>query len=64
MIGQSPRYLPDNTQYSPETDVSAIGGIRNGNPISKQAAADSGLRPQGRWDWLVEEGYHMEFVDA
>ena len=42
VIGQSPRLLP-NTQYSPERDVSAIGGIRNGNP-NKRAAADSGLK--------------------
>lgn len=60
MIGQSSTSLPDNTQYSPERDVSAIGGIRDGNP-SKRAAADQGLRPQGRWDRLVEESYHMKF---
>jgi len=63
MIGHSPTSLPNNTQYSPETDVSAIGGIRNGNS-SKQAAADSGVRPQVRWDRLVEGSYHTKFVDA
>jgi hypothetical protein len=41
--------LPDKTQYSQETEIHALGGIRTHNP-SKQAAVDPLHRPRGHWD--------------
>ena len=40
--------VPDNTQFSQDTDIPAPGGIRTRNP-SKRAAADPRLRPRGSW---------------
>jgi hypothetical protein len=37
----SQRPLPDNTQYSQETDIHAAGGIRTHN-LSRQAATGTG----------------------
>jgi hypothetical protein len=48
VISPSQRPLPDNTQYSQETDIHALYGIRTCNS-SKRAAAD--LR--GNWDRLL-----------
>ena len=42
-----------NTQYSQQTGIHAIGGIRTRNP-SKWTAADPWLIPRGRPDRLVE----------
>jgi hypothetical protein len=42
---QSP--VPDNTQYSQETDIRSSGGTRSRNP-SKQEAADRRFRPRGQ----------------
>jgi hypothetical protein len=39
------------TQYSQETDIHALGGIRAHDP-SKRAAVDPRLRPHGHWDRL------------
>jgi hypothetical protein len=50
--------LPNNTQQSQETDIHAPGGIRT-NILSKQAAAESRLRPRGYWDRLTEKDYHV-----
>lgn len=49
MNGPSYRPLPDNTQYSQETDVSVRGGIRTRSP-SKRVAVDPHLRTRGHWD--------------
>jgi hypothetical protein len=43
------RPLPDNTQYSQQTNIHARDGIRTHNP-RKRAAADPLLRPRGHWD--------------
>jgi hypothetical protein len=48
-IGPSKRPLPDNTQHSQETDLHALGGIRNHNP-NHRAAANLRLRPRGHRD--------------
>ena len=45
----SKRPLPNNTQYSQETNIRAPRGILNHNP-SKQATADRRLRPRGQRD--------------
>jgi len=50
VINSSQGPLPDNTQYSQETDIHAHGGIRN-HSLGKRAAADPHLRPRGYWDW-------------
>ena len=52
VIGPSQRPLPDNTQYSKQTDIHALGGIRTHN-LSRRAAADLRLRMRGRWDRLT-----------
>ena len=39
----------DNTEHSPETDIRAPGGIRNGSS-NKRGAIDPSIRPHGRWD--------------
>jgi hypothetical protein len=41
-----------NTQHLQETDIHALGGIRNHNP-NKRAAVDPRLRPHGHWDWPI-----------
>ena len=38
------------TQHSQKTDIRAPGGIRTRSP-SKRAAADTCLKPHGRWNW-------------
>ena len=45
VISPSQRPLPDNTQYSTQTDIHASGRIQNHNP-SKRAAVDPCLRPR------------------
>jgi hypothetical protein len=50
-IGSSQRPLPDNTQDSQDTDVHALGGIRNYNP-SKRAVADPRVILHGHLDRL------------
>ena len=50
-IGPSQRPVPDNTQYSQETNIHASGGIRTRDP-SRRPAADPCLRPLGHWDRL------------
>jgi hypothetical protein len=45
-IGPSQRPVPDHTQYSPETEIRATGGIRTRNS-SKRATAVPCLRPRG-----------------
>ena len=50
VINSSQGPLPDNTQYSQDTDIHAHGGIRNHN-LGKRAAADPHLRPRGYRDW-------------
>ena len=52
VISSSQRLLPENTQYSQETDIHACGGIRTHNP-SRRAAADPCLRPRGHWDCRI-----------
>jgi len=49
VINPSQRPLPDNTQYSQQTNIKASGGIRTRNP-SKQEAADPRLRTRGHRD--------------
>jgi len=49
VIDPSYRRLPDNTQYSQETDVRVPGGIRTRSP-SKRVAVDPHLRSRGHWD--------------
>jgi len=48
-IGLSQRPLPDNTQYSQETDIHASGWFRIRTP-SNRAAADRRLRSRGHLD--------------
>jgi len=48
-IGQSQRPLPDNTQYSKETDIRAARGIQTWN-LSKGTASDPRFIPRGPWD--------------
>ena len=50
VISPSQTPLPDNTQYSLQTNIHPSGGILTRNS-SKQAAADPRLRPHGgHWD--------------
>ena len=49
VISSSQRPLPDNTQHSQQTDINALGVVRNHN-LSGRAAADLRLRPRGHWD--------------
>ena len=49
VISASQRPLPDNTQYSQQTDIHAPGGIRT-HDLSRREAADLRLRPRGHWD--------------
>jgi len=49
VISSSQRSLPGNTQYSQQTDIHAPGRIRTHN-LSRRAAEDLRLRPQGHWD--------------
>ena len=51
MISPSQRPLPDNTQYSQQTNIHAPGGIRTHN-LSRRAAEDLHLIPRGHWDRL------------
>ena len=51
MISPSQRPLPDNTQYSQQTNIHALGGIRPPDR-SRRAAVDLRLRPRGYWDRL------------
>jgi len=51
----------DNTQHSHETDVHATVGIRNSNP-SKQATADTCLRPRGHLDDQLVRNTNINFV--
>ena len=60
-MGPTQRPLPDNTQHSQQTVIHARGGVRNLHP-SKRAAADTRLRPRGRWNHtcshlLISEAY-------
>jgi len=48
VIGPSQRPLPDNTQYSRQTDIHASGGIWTRYP-SKGAATDPRLGPRSHW---------------
>ena len=48
-IGPSQRPIPDSTRHSHETDIYYPGRIRTCNP-SKQATANTHLRPLGHWD--------------
>jgi hypothetical protein len=52
VISPTQRPLPDDTQYSQETNIHAPGEIRTHNP-SKWAAPDSRLRPRGHWDQQI-----------
>jgi hypothetical protein len=47
------RPLPNNTQYSQETNIRAAGGIRTHSP-SNRAAADPRLRLRGHWDQHIK----------
>jgi hypothetical protein len=47
--GQSQRPLPHTTQHAQETDIHALGRIRNRTP-NQRAAADPRLRPRGHWN--------------
>jgi hypothetical protein len=49
VISSSQRPLPDNTQHSQQTDIHALGGIRNHN-LSRRAAANLHLKLRGHWD--------------
>jgi hypothetical protein len=49
VISRAQRPLPDNTQFSQETDVHDLGGIRTSNP-SKRTPADPHLRTHDHWD--------------
>ena len=54
VISSSQRPLPDNKQHSQQTACHAPlpGGIRTHN-ISRRAAADVSLRPDGHWDQFI-----------
>jgi hypothetical protein len=39
VISRTQRPLPDNTQYSQEADIRALGGIRTRNPASERLHA-------------------------
>ena len=52
VISSSQRPLPDNTQYSQQTDVDGPVGIRTHNH-SRRAAVDLHLRQHGYWDRLL-----------
>ena len=47
-IAQSQRPLPDNIQYSQETDIPALGGI--GTPIPASERPQSHTRRRGHWN--------------
>ena len=49
VISPTQRLQPNNTQHSQQTDIHALGGIRNYN-LCRQAAANLHLRPRGHWD--------------
>jgi len=49
MIGTLQIPVPDTKQHSQETDIHALGGIRNRNPC-KREATDLSLRPRGHRD--------------
>ena len=49
VISSSQRPLPDNTQYSQQTNIYSPGGIRT-HDLSRRAAAGLHLRPRGHWD--------------
>jgi len=49
VISSSQRPLPDNTQHSQKTDFHDSRGIRIHN-LSRRAAANLCLRPNGHWD--------------
>jgi hypothetical protein len=49
MNNPTQRPLPDNTQYSEETDIHALGGIRTRNP-NRRADTDPRPRPRGTYD--------------
>ena len=54
MISSSQRPLPDNTQYSQQTNIHAPGGIQT-HDLSRRAVADLRLRPRGYWDLLITD---------
>ena len=56
VISSSQKALPDNTQYSKETDIHAHGRIRT-HDLSKRATVDLHLRPRGHWDRHVRYYY-------
>jgi len=58
MINPSQRPLPDNTQYSQQTNIHAPGGIRIHN-LSRRAAKDLRLRPRGHWDRPQKAGLNL-----
>jgi hypothetical protein len=49
VVSSSQRPLPDNKQYSQQTNIKSSGEIRTRNP-SKRAAADPRLRSRGQRD--------------
>jgi len=52
-----------NTQQTQETNIHALSGIRNRDP-SNQAAADTGLRPRGQWDYSGDAGFKSRTGDV
>jgi hypothetical protein len=48
VISLTQSHLPDNTQWSQETDIHVPGGIQTHSP-NKGAAAGPRLRPHGHW---------------
>jgi hypothetical protein len=51
VISPSQRPVPDNTQYTQQTNIHAPGGIRT-HDRSRQAAVDLRRRPRGHWERL------------
>jgi len=51
VISLSHTLLTDNTQQSQQTDIHALGGIRNHKP-RKRKASEQRLKPRGNWDRL------------
>jgi hypothetical protein len=52
VISSSQRPLLDNAQHTQQTNIHAVGGIRN-HDCSRRAAVDLCLRPHDHWDPLV-----------
>jgi hypothetical protein len=49
VIISSQRPVPDNTQYTQQTNIHASGGIRT-HDRSRRAAVDLRIRPRGSWN--------------